>query len=437
MFRAVGRAYRDAFGGLPREIWLLSIALFVNRCGAMVLAFLTLYLTTQLKFSISEAGAIFSIWGFGSLVGAYLGGKLVRPLGAIRVQIIALFLAMPCYLVVPLFTSWASVAISVFLFSVTSEGVRPANNVAVTQFVSKELTTRAFGLQRLAVNLGLSFGPAIGGVLAEVNFTWLFIVDGITTGLGALILLYYFGWNRSALPSAELGQTVASDETAIGPKTQSPIRDARFICFLLLMLSVAIIFFQFMATYPKYLEDHYLLSKPKIGLVFALNTAIIVIAEMLLLNGIRRFSLLRVIGVGSFLACLGFGILPFGNALWFCMFSMILITVGEMLMFPLGTSFVAHRSEGRDQGTYMSWYAMMYSTAAILAPIVGTSLYEFNPHALWYISLGVGAIALVGFYAMSIWNDESESEPNAKATMSPNVDKTTDVEAESALTLNA
>ena len=89
MVRSIANAYRDAYGGLSKEVWILSIALFVNRCGSMVLAFLTLYLTQKLNFSMIEAGAIFSVYGLGSISGSYLGGKLVKPVGAVRVQIIA------------------------------------------------------------------------------------------------------------------------------------------------------------------------------------------------------------------------------------------------------------------------------------------------------------------------------------------------------------
>ena len=140
MVRSIMGAYRDAYGGLPREVWILSLALFVNRCGAMVLAFLTLYLTNELGFSMFESGCIFSVWGLGSMTGSWLGGKLVKPVGAVRTQIIGLLLAVPCFLIVPWFSSWWGVALIVYLFSVTSESVRPANNVAVAQFTDPDLS---------------------------------------------------------------------------------------------------------------------------------------------------------------------------------------------------------------------------------------------------------------------------------------------------------
>lgn len=33
MVRSIANAYRDAYGGLPKEVWVLSLALFINRCG--------------------------------------------------------------------------------------------------------------------------------------------------------------------------------------------------------------------------------------------------------------------------------------------------------------------------------------------------------------------------------------------------------------------
>ena len=343
MVRSLYQAYREAYGGLSTEVWVLAIALFVNRCGSMVLAFLTLYLTSQLGFSITEAGAIFSVYGLGSIVGCYLGGRLIKPIGAVRLQIIGLILSTPLFFLVPVFQSWAGVAVVIFGLSMVSESVRPANNVAFTQFAPPELQTRAFGLQRMAVNLGLSVGPAVGGLLAELDFVWLFVVDGITTGLGGLFLLRYFGFRKFAKkgPAAEM-QKKSEEQQASG----SPLADFKFVVFLFLILLVSLVFFQFHATYPKYLEDQYGLSKPQIGFVFAVNTVIIVVFEMLLVNFVRRFSLLRTIGWGCFLACLGFGILPASVAPWFVVLSMVVITLGEMLLFPLATGFAAERSTG-------------------------------------------------------------------------------------------
>jgi MFS family permease len=396
MVSAVVQAYREAYGGLSMEVWYLSLALLINRCGSMVLAFLTLYLTTKLDFTIIQAGLIFSVYGLGSIAGAYLGGKLIRPIGAIRLQIVSLALSCPCFCIVPIFDSFLGVSLPIFLLSMFSESVRPANNVAIIQFTEPELQTRAFGLQRMALNLGLSIGPAVGGWLADYNFDWLFYVDGVTTLFAAGLMWMLFGFKRYSKTRPEHEQ--GTDRTkGVG----SPLQDPVFLVFLALMMASMFVFFQFHATYPKYLEDHYQMSKPQIGLLYATNTILIVITEMLLVNFVRRFRMLITVGVGGFMSCLGFAMLPCSTAIWFVVWSMIVITIGEMLMFPVATGFVARRSSGRDVGMYMSWYAMTFSFTAVIAPLGGTLLYDVNRHLIWWASGVIGVLVLAAFWTLA------------------------------------
>ena len=56
--RGLLRLYRDAYTGLPPSVWLLAVVMLINRCGTMVLAFLTLYLTQHLHYSIEQAGVV-------------------------------------------------------------------------------------------------------------------------------------------------------------------------------------------------------------------------------------------------------------------------------------------------------------------------------------------------------------------------------------------
>ena len=399
MVRSIAQAYRDAYGGLSIEIWILSLALLINRCGSMVLAFLTIYLVEQLGFSPFQAGMLFSLHGFGSLVGSYLGGRLVKPLGAVRTQIVGLLLSAPLMMIMPLFTQWWSIGITIFLYSMFSQSVRPANSVAVSQFTPPDLLTRAFGLLRMAGNLGFSIGPVIGGLLVAYGYPWLFIVDGITTGVGGMILIQYFGFRKYSKRDSAAKMQKAAEQTVVAGG--SPMRDKSYIAFLALMLLSSLIFFQFFVTYPKYLKDFYALDEFRIGLLFAVNTVIIVVFEMLLLEKVRKFSLLRTLGWGCLLSCIGFAMLPLGSTFWFCVLAMCVVTVGEMFMFPVGSGFVAQRSLGRDRGMYMSGYSMNYSLAAIIAPLFGTAVYELNPHWLWLSGFLIGAIVLVGFYALA------------------------------------
>jgi predicted MFS family arabinose efflux permease len=163
------------------------------------------------------------------------------------------------------------------------------------------------------------------------------------------------------------------------------------------------VFFQFGSAYPLYLQDHFGLAKPQIGLMFAVNTVVIVFFEILVLDLIQRWPLVRTIGWGYFLACVGFGILPFGSTGGYAVLAMLLVTVGEMLAFSLSASFAASRSTAGDESRYMAWYVIVTSMAVVLGPAIGSAIYAVDRDALWIICLMAGVGVLVGFHLLSLW----------------------------------
>lgn len=417
MVRAIWGQYRSAYAGFSREIWVLAGALFINRCGSMVLPFMTLYLTSQHGMRESEAGRLLSVYGLGSVLGAYVGGRLIRHVGAVRLQTICLFASVPLYLTLPQWNTWWTIAGNLFCLSAVIEAVRPANATAVTYFSKSSERARTFGLMRLAANLGFSFGPAVGGVLAAISFRLLFWVDAATTCLGALLLLGYF--RLKTTPQEQ-------NQKRVRGAVVSPLQDRPFVSFLLMMLVADLVFFQIGSTYPLYLRDHFGLTKPQIGGMFAVNTVIIVVFEMLLIERVKHLRLLRTIGWGALLSCLGFGLLPFGVSGAYCVLCMVVLTLGEMLTFPLASSFVASRadcsSEKPDQepageqesnaGMYMTWFTLVASCAAVLGPAIGATIYEHSPTWLWRIAIVVGVVALIGFR----WLDHTVESRRQQAT---------------------
>jgi predicted MFS family arabinose efflux permease len=404
MIRSALQRYRAAYTGLPREVWLLAVVLFVNRAGTMVLPFMTLYLTSQLEMSEALAGRLISVYGLGAVCGAYLGGRLAAKYGAIRLQTSCMFLSVPAFCLVPLGKSWPSIAALLFMLSVVAEAVRPANAIAITQFTTPENRMRAFALQRLAANLGFSFGPAIGGVLATIHYGLLFAVDAMTTLAAAVALLLFFRMQR-----IEKGVAIAETPTI----HVSPLKDGVFVTFLLLMLAGMMVFCQFGSTYPLYLRDHFGMDKPSIGLMFAVNTSVIVAVEMLLLDSIKHWPVVRTIGWGCFLFCLGWGMLPFGNTAAYAVLAMLIVTIGEMLSFAMSTGFVANRSGPGGESAYMGWYMVMFAVASVLGPGVGAAIYQVNPEAVWYTALVVGVVVLTGFQLLAI----RMREPTGEATL--------------------
>ncbi|MCA9259581.1 MAG: MFS transporter, partial [Planctomycetales bacterium] len=375
MGAAIVERYRAAFAGLPREVWAMALALFVNRCGTMVYPFLTIYFTSSCDLNEATAGMLVGVYGVGSVCGAYLGGVWTERWGAVRVQIVSLVLAAPVYWITPFMHGVYSIGAALFTVSLLTAAVRPANATAIARLTDRANRARAFALQRLAANLGFSFGPAIGGWLAAYSYGLLFLVDGVTTLLGAVCLWHFFGW--TLLPVEDADEPCAA-------RGASPLRDAPFAGYLALLLLGAIVFFQFGTTFPLYLRDRFAMSKPQIGMFFAVNTLTIVAFEMVLLDAVKNWRLIRTIAVGTILSCVGFGILPWGASGAFCVGALLVVTVGEMLSMPLGAAFVSQRAPDGHEARYLGWNALTFSLGSVLGPTLGAALYAVRPEMVWY-----------------------------------------------------
>ncbi len=376
--------YKAAYSGLPKAAWLLSLVILINRTGTMVLFFMTLYLTGQMGFTISAAGQMISIYGVGALVGSLLGGWLSSKIGAFKVQFFSLILSGIGFIFLGFTGSRFGIAAFLFFIAVVAEAFRPANATAMADVCPPEIRARGFALNRLAVNVGVTIGPAIGGILATINYLYLFWIDGISCIFAAVLLWHFFHGFKSDYKKEEL------------KKEKSEIsvwRDYIFLALMGLLFIMGIAFFQLFNTWPLYLKNSYNLLEDKIGWLLAINALLVSIFEMPLVHKLETKNVIKISGFGGFLLLLGFGIIPFGETFIYAAFTVVIWSVGEMLVFPFLSGFIANRATDKNRGNYMGLFSFTFSLALVVGPVLGTWIYAtFTPEKLWY---GVG---IVGFF---------------------------------------
>lgn len=163
----------------------------------MVLPFLGVYMTDHLGFSIKSAGVILSFFGIGSVIGSWFGGMITDKIGEFKVQAFSLLLSVPLFCLIPLFKTEIGLAFIILAQSTVSEAFRPANSVAITHYAKPENLTRTFSLNRMAVNLGFSIGPALGGILAAISYDFLFYCNALSIFCRAHL---YFLFPETAVP---------------------------------------------------------------------------------------------------------------------------------------------------------------------------------------------------------------------------------------------
>ena len=394
MIQVIIRKYVAAYSGLSREVWVISMALLINRAGAMVLPFLTLYFRKELGFSEFHSGILLACYGVAAIGGTLLGGKLTTVIGGIRTQYLSLSLTPPMFLLLGQADSFVEVATCMALLAICAEAARPAATTATTQFAAPENHTKALALNRMAVNLGTAIGPAVGGFLATIDFGFLFTCNAFSIQVSLLLLFCNFTFSKYRIPQAK---NVDKSVKAI-----SPFADGQFMLFMLLTLLTGIVFFQLICTFPLYLHDVYKMSEAQIGAMMSINTLVIVAFEMVLIDYIKRFNMLTIIGIGSLLSCLGFGLMPFGTGFVFCALTVLVWTMGEMLSMPLTAAMVAQSSNDKNRGEYMGVYTSTYAVALVVAPLIWMTLYRIDVHLVSYASIVIGILVYFAFKSMRV-----------------------------------
>lgn len=148
-------------------------------------------MSSQLGFSKPQIGIVLGCFGLGSVCGSWLGGWLTDRFGNVKVQAWSLILVIPLFLLLPQFTSFHSLALMIFALSLVADTFRPANSVSVARYAKPENITRAYSLNRMAINLGFSIGPALGGFLAKFSYDWIFYGNAIAAAAAAIVFIYF------------------------------------------------------------------------------------------------------------------------------------------------------------------------------------------------------------------------------------------------------
>lgn len=375
------------YQGLSKEVWFLALTTLVNRTGAMVVPFLSLYLTNFLEFSLEQVGWIMSCYGIGSVAGVFIGGKMADRVGYYKVMYMSLLGTGLVFFSIQFISDFYTLCLGVFVLTIVSDTFRPAVWVALDDYSEEDNRTRSVTLIRLAINLGFSMGPALGGLLITyISYRSLFWVDGLTCFVAGLIIIKFL---------SQKSKVKKKNKQTDLPKL-SPYRDGRYLIFWFAMFLIGFTFMQYFSTIPLYYSQRLDLNEDKIGLMLALNGLLIFLLEMPIVHSLEKGKLesLKIVIGGSFLLLLSFLVLNIGPWIGLAVIGIVFMTFGEMLGFPFSNSYALDRSKLGNQGAYMAFYSMSFSVAHILGPNIGMQFSaRFGFETTWYLMAGICLIA--------------------------------------------
>jgi predicted MFS family arabinose efflux permease len=359
----------------------------------MVLPFMSMYATRELGFSVSQAGVLLAMFGAGSILGAFVGGRITDKIGFQAVQLFALFAGGVMFIVLGFLTSFYSLAIGCFVLSTVNESFRPANSAAIAAYSSVTTRTRSYSLNRLAINLGWAFGGAIGGFLASHDYSLIFWVDGCTNISAAFLLMI-------VLPARKVLKEAAANTVDAVTKSVSAYKDKRYMFFVFLTVMFAFCFFQMFTILPVYLRSNLHITEDRYGLLMAFNGLLIAVMEMVLVYQLEKTSKpMQFIAYGVWMIGLSYALYNiFPGTFVLAFISVTVITIGEMLSMPFMNTFWINRSAAHNRGQYAALYTMAWGTAQVAGPSFGGYIADhYNFTYLWWIIFAIAIVAGVGF----------------------------------------
>jgi predicted MFS family arabinose efflux permease len=377
--------------GLPQAVWVIFGVTLVNRMGTMVLPFFVIYLTRQIGLTAEQAGLGLVCYGAGAVLTAPLAGRLCDRWKARHVMAAALLLSGATLFVFPFAKGFQSILSITLVWAIVSEAFRPASLAIISEAVQPAQRKAGFALSRLAINLGMSIGPAVGGFLAIYSFTALFIVDGATSLIAGLLLL--------CLPRrTENGDDQSPHEAAAAAPAGKlgALKDARLLYFIIAFLPAVLVFFQTEGALPLFLVRNLQMTEATYGLLFTINTGLIILFEVPLNLAMARWPHHSATALGAMLCGVGFGALAVASSFWSVALTVVVWTFGEMIVFPSSSAHIADIAPAAQRGVYMGYYVMTFSLAFMVGPWLGLAVMEkFGATTLWLGTLACGMLSAV------------------------------------------
>ena len=389
--------------GLPSDVWIIFATSLVNRAGVMALPFLVLYLTRYQHVAASLAGLAISAYGIGGMITAPFAGRLCDRIGPFTVMRGSLALTGVLLLVMPLAHNFALILVLTFCWAIVADATRPATMSALTSSTPPEQRKAAIAVNRLAVNLGMSIGPAVGGLLATISFPLLFVVDGLTSLAAALVLSLILRSRGTVLRPVGLNTHKSTTQASSVNRGGSSVvwRDKRALSFLFAILLISVVFQQNQGAMPLYIVRDLHYRESFYGFLFVVNTLLIVALEVPLNLAMTHWPHRRALALGMLLTAIGFGAMGMAHSVLAIGITVVFWTFGEMITFPVGTAYLADIAPSGRIGEYMGAFSSTFSLAMVVGPWAGAAaLDRFGPTLMWTGVLVCGLIA-TAFVALS------------------------------------
>ncbi|GAB4431032.1 MAG: MFS transporter [Anaerolineales bacterium] len=397
---------RAIYDEYPRTFWTLILITFIDRVGgSMLFPFFALYLTKRFDIGMTQVGVLFAAFSVSSFVGSMLGGALTDRFGRKGIIIFGLIASSLSTLAMGFVNSVAYFFVIAVIVGLLADTAGPAHQAMLADILPEKQRAQGFGIFRVAFNLSFVIGPAIGGLLAARSYLLLFITDAVVSLITAALFVRFIPETKPERSPDEPQESMAGSFVGY----LRVLRDGTFMLFLGASLLMALVYMNMNTTLGVFLRDVHSIPEAGYGGLLSLNAAMVVLFQFPITRKIENLPPLLMMALGSLLYAIGFGMYGFVSTVAFFVLAMVILTVGEMIVAPVGQALVAKFSPEDMRGRYMAVFGFSWAIPFAIGPyLAGLVLDNLEPHWLWYAAGVVGLLAVAGFYGLHRSTEKNE-----------------------------
>ncbi|HEX7318948.1 MAG TPA: MFS transporter [bacterium] len=384
--------------GFSRDIWALFTTNIISSIGfSVTMPYMSLYLHNVLHVPMTIVGVILmTTLLIGSTLGLY-GGELSDRLGRkyimVRSLSVRFFVFLLLGIAIMLFPHVLIIAGLMLLNSILFSFYGPASQAYIADLTNEEKRISAYGLLRMGGNLGWALGPALGGLIAAFDYSYLFFFTAFCMAVAVFVLTRY---SRESLDRTHV---VRHDETTV-QSIFSVVRDTQYFVFALICLIIFTVWGQLVSPISVYSVNCVGISKIQVGFLFSINGFMVAALQYFITSMIRRNRELDALWIGSLIYAAGYLTVGFATNFFMLALSMVVITVAEMVITPATQSYASIIADPRHRGRYMGVLNLSQTMGWAIGPLLGGIMLDIFPGRnfySWSIIAGIAVCACFGF----------------------------------------
>ncbi|NLG74402.1 MAG: MFS transporter [Chloroflexi bacterium] len=389
---------RSIYREYPAQFWVVVFGTFIDRLGgAMMFPFFTLYITQKFNIGMTQVGGLFFLFSISAVVGSIAGGALTDRLGRKIMMIFGLVMSATSALLIGTIDQLALFMLVVPVVGLLAESGGPASQALVADILPEEKQAEGYGIIRVAFNLSVAIGPVLGGFLASRSFILLFIADAVASLITAGIVFFVIQESRKPAAQDQPPESVVDTFKGYGRVLQ----DRAFLWFMVASMLSALVYLNMNTTLPVYLRDNHSVTTQGFGYILSLNAIMVVLLQFPTTRWVNRYRPLIVMTVGTLLYALGFAMYGFVNLYALFLVAMVIITIGEMMVSPVGQAIIARMAPADMRGRYMAAFGFSWVIPSAVGPVLaGLVLDNLNPDLLWYFAGIIGVLSALTYFAL-------------------------------------